>query len=97
MNVPAVVAPAESLGVMETSGGLYTSLNDLARYLSFQLAAWPPRDDPETGPLKRSSVREMQQGMRTASAVSRSRLGHDPLVRARGVPALRPDLPGFVV
>jgi CubicO group peptidase (beta-lactamase class C family) len=67
VNAPSVVAPAESLGVMETSGGLYTSLHDLALYLSFQLAAWPPRDDPETGPLKRSSVREMQQGMRTAS------------------------------
>ena len=67
MNAPAVVAPAENLGVMETSGGLYTSVQDLARYVSFQLAAWPPRDDPETGPLKRSSVREMQQGVRTAS------------------------------
>jgi hypothetical protein len=26
------------------------------------LSAWPPRDDEDRGPVKRSSVREMQQG-----------------------------------
>ena len=67
VDAPSVVAPAEHLGVMETSGGIYTSVRDLGRYVAFQLGAWPPRDDPETGPLKRSSVREMQQGMRSAS------------------------------
>ena len=46
------------LGEMEAAGGLYTSLRDLARYAAFQLAAYPPRDDPETGPVRRSSVRE---------------------------------------
>ncbi|HMF43645.1 MAG TPA: serine hydrolase domain-containing protein [Polyangia bacterium] len=46
------------LGAMEPTGGLFTSLRDLARYASFQLAAYPPRDDPETGPVRRSSVRE---------------------------------------
>ncbi len=28
------------------------------------LSAWPPRDDPDRGPVRRSSVREMQQGQR---------------------------------
>ena len=32
----------------------------MARYASFQLAAWPPRDDADDGPLRRSSVREAQ-------------------------------------
>jgi hypothetical protein len=43
---------------MEAAGGIYTSLRDLARYAAFQLAAYPPRDDPDPGPLRRSSVRE---------------------------------------
>jgi hypothetical protein len=32
------------------------------------LAAWPPRDGPETGPIRRSSLREMQQVWRPAPA-----------------------------
>jgi CubicO group peptidase (beta-lactamase class C family) len=67
IEAPAVVAPAERLGVMDAAGGLYTTARNLARYVAFHLAAWPPRDDPESGPLRRSSVREMQQGMRRAS------------------------------
>ena len=50
-----------SFGAM---GGLYTSTEDLARYVAFMLSAWPPRDDAEAGPVRRSSVREMQQGQR---------------------------------
>jgi CubicO group peptidase (beta-lactamase class C family) len=48
-------------GAFGAMGGLLTSANDLGRYVSFQLAAWPPRDDAETGPVRRSSVREMNQ------------------------------------
>lgn len=48
-------------GVYGAMGGLYSSVRDLARYAAFHLAAWPPRDDQETGPLRRSSVREMHQ------------------------------------
>ncbi len=59
-----------SFGAM---GGLYTSADDLARYVAFMLAAWPPRDDAEAGPVRRSSVREMQQGQRQSGlAVSRT-------------------------
>lgn len=48
-------------GAFGAMGGLYTSIRDFARYASFQLAASPPRDQPEHGPVRRSSVREMQQ------------------------------------
>ncbi|MFI5161273.1 MAG: serine hydrolase domain-containing protein [Sphingobacteriales bacterium] len=41
-------------------GGMITTIEDFAKYMSFHLSAWPPRDDAETGPIKRSSVREMQ-------------------------------------
>lgn len=43
------------------AGGLFSSVRDMARYASFELSAWPPRDDGDTGPLRRSSVREAQQ------------------------------------
>ena len=53
-------------GAFGAMGGLYTSAEDLARYVAFMLSAWPPRDGAETGPVRRSSVREMQQGQRHA-------------------------------
>jgi hypothetical protein len=40
---------------------MLTSLNDLARYVSVHVGAWPPRDGPETAPIRRASLREMQQ------------------------------------
>jgi len=48
-------------GAFASMGGLYTSIRDFARYTSFQLSASPPRDEPDRGPVRRSSVREMQQ------------------------------------
>jgi len=41
-------------------GGMITTIEDFSKYVAFHLAAWPPRDDPQSGPIKRSSVREMQ-------------------------------------
>ncbi len=46
-------------GVFGSMGGLLTSAGDLGKYVAFHLSAWPPRDDAETGPVRRSSVREM--------------------------------------
>lgn len=42
-------------------GGLITTLDDFARYVAFLLDAWPARDQADAGPLRRASVREMQQ------------------------------------
>jgi len=41
-------------------GGLITSIEDFSKYVSFHLSAWPPRSDKDVGPVKRSSLREMQ-------------------------------------
>lgn len=41
-------------------GGLITTIEDFSKYMALHLDAWPPRDDRETGPVKRSSIREMQ-------------------------------------
>ena len=53
--------PDGSFGPM---GGMLTSVNDLGKWVAFMLDAWPPRDGPERGPVRRASVREMQQVVR---------------------------------
>jgi len=55
-------------GAGGSMGGMLTTLSDLGRYVGAFLAAWPPRDGAETGPIRRSSLREMQQVWRPAPA-----------------------------
>jgi CubicO group peptidase (beta-lactamase class C family) len=45
-------------------GGMLCSVDDFASYMSLHLSAWPPSSLKETGPVKRSSVREMQHPWR---------------------------------
>ncbi len=47
-------------GGLATMGGIWSTANDLAKWIAFFTDAYPPRDDAETYPLKRSSRREMQ-------------------------------------
>jgi CubicO group peptidase (beta-lactamase class C family) len=56
--------PALPHGSFGAMGGMLTSIRDLSRYVSAFLDAWPPRDGPEAGPLRRASLREMQQPWR---------------------------------
>jgi CubicO group peptidase (beta-lactamase class C family) len=63
-------------GAFGPMGGMLTSLRDLARYVGAHMAAWPPRDGPEMAPIKRASLREMQQLSRPApTSVSRDASG----------------------
>jgi CubicO group peptidase (beta-lactamase class C family) len=55
-------------GAFGPMGGLLTSVRDLSRYVAFLMSAWPPRDGPETGPIRRASAREMQQVWRASAA-----------------------------
>ncbi len=55
-------------GAGGSMGGVLTSINDLSKYASVYLSAWPPRDGPERAPLRRASLREMQQLWRPAPA-----------------------------
>ena len=48
-------------GTYGAMGGLLTTINDFARYVSFHLAAWPARNDPDNGIVRRASLREMQK------------------------------------
>jgi CubicO group peptidase (beta-lactamase class C family) len=63
--VPEPILAHGSFGAM---GGLWTTARDLAKYVAFLMSAFPPRDDAETGPIKRSSAREMQQMARLSPA-----------------------------
>ncbi len=56
--------PDGSWGAM---GSMISSIDEFAAYMAFHLSAWPPSNAAETGPIKRSSVREMHQPWRFAS------------------------------
>jgi len=45
-------------GAADAAGGLYLSVDDLARYAAYNLDAWPPRSEPERGPLARATLRD---------------------------------------
>lgn len=47
-------------GAYGAMGGLITTIEDFNKYVAVHQNAWPARDDAETGPIKRSSIREMQ-------------------------------------
>ncbi len=57
-------------GAFGPMGGMLTSISDLGRWVGFMLDAWPARDGAETGPLRRSSLREMQQVVRYSGATT---------------------------
>ncbi len=56
-----VAEPILAHGPFGGMGGLWTNARDLARYVAFLMSAFPPRDEADSGPIKRSSAREMQQ------------------------------------
>jgi CubicO group peptidase (beta-lactamase class C family) len=55
--------PSLGPGVFGAMGGVMTNADDYEKWVAFLLDAWPPRDGPEAGPVKRSSVRELSQGL----------------------------------
>ena len=71
--------PILAPGAFGSMGGLWTSARDLARYVAFLMSAFPPRDEPERGPVRRSSAREMQQAWRAQPASALRSLVDTPL------------------
>lgn len=66
------IEPALPHGSFGSMGGMLTSIRDLGRYVAMFLDAWPPHDGPERGPIRRASLREMQQAWRpSATRVAR--------------------------
>ncbi len=50
--------PGWRFGAAEGAGGIVSTVRDMARFVAFELDAYPPRNAPETGPVRRSTVRE---------------------------------------
>lgn len=48
-------------GGLSAMGGLWSTATDLARWVQFWCDAYPPRDEPDDAPLRRSSRRQAQQ------------------------------------
>lgn len=68
-----------SFGAM---GGLITSIEDFSRYVSFHLSAWPARSDSDTGPVARSTLREMHTPQFSRAYLDKS--GDDPCAVMQG-------------
>jgi serine-type D-Ala-D-Ala carboxypeptidase/endopeptidase len=62
-------------GAFGAMGGVQTNAPDYVKWLAFLASAWPARDGPETGPVRRSTVREMASGSNFVSP--RLRTGPD--------------------
>jgi CubicO group peptidase (beta-lactamase class C family) len=54
-------APDGSWGAM---GSMISSVEEFGSYAAFHLSAWPPGNSKETGPAKRSTIREMHHPWR---------------------------------
>jgi CubicO group peptidase (beta-lactamase class C family) len=68
--------PLLSNGSFGSMGGMLTTVRDLGRYVSVFLSAFPAHDGPETAPVRRASLREMQQVWRpSAVAIGRDASG----------------------
>jgi len=63
--------PDMAHGTFGAMGGVETSARDYARWVAFLLSAWPARDGPETGPVRRSTVRELAQGLNFVAVARR--------------------------
>ncbi len=46
------------LGAIEGAGAIYSSVRDMAKYVAFQMSAYPPRSDADGGVIKRATLRE---------------------------------------
>jgi CubicO group peptidase (beta-lactamase class C family) len=53
--------PFSRAGVFSAMGGLFSTVEDLARWVRWLADAYPPRDGAESGPLSRAARRSMQQ------------------------------------
>lgn len=58
-------------GAFGAMGGVETSANDFAKWVSFLLSAWPARDGADAGPVRRGTVREIVTGSNFTGARTR--------------------------
>ncbi len=61
LNNSWVEQPLLHDGAYGAMGGIITSIEDFSKYMALHQSATPPTNDKESGVIKRSSLREMQQ------------------------------------
>ncbi len=66
--------PTLGHGAFGAMGGIQTNAKDYAKWVAYLLAAWPPRDEADPGPVKRATVRELAEG--SNFPLLRQRPGH---------------------
>ncbi len=66
-------------GIFGAMGGMITSIESFVPYVTLHMNAWPARNDKELGPVKRSSIREMQLPQRFKDLVIRTSQTGEPL------------------
>lgn len=76
-NDAHVLEPTMGRGVFGAMGGVQTSVNDYVHWVAFLLDAWPARNGAEQGPVRRSSVRELAQGLNFPRLYTVEREGPD--------------------
>ena len=54
-------APLFHEGATAARGQFYATIRELAQFASVELLAWPPREEVELGPVRRSTLRESQR------------------------------------
>ena len=87
--------PTMRHGAFGAMGGVQTSAEDYAKWIAYLLSAWPPRDAPESGPVRRATIREMAHGSNFPRL--RQRFGSTPVTQAAAygmglIAAQDPDL-----
>jgi serine-type D-Ala-D-Ala carboxypeptidase/endopeptidase len=61
-------------GSFAAMGGMYSTAVDYAKWVSYLLSAWPPRDGEDSGPVRRATIRELARG--SCFPDIRRRFGH---------------------
>jgi D-alanyl-D-alanine-carboxypeptidase/D-alanyl-D-alanine-endopeptidase len=74
--------PTLAHGAFGAMGGIQTSANDYAKWVAYLLSAWPPRDGPDSGPVRRATVRELAQGSNFPQLQPRPGHGEPPCRQA---------------
>lgn len=74
--------PDMAHGTFGAMGGVQTSAADYGRWVAFLLSAWPARDGAEQGPVRRSSVRELAQGLNFPAVARRPGAGPESCAQA---------------
>ena len=69
--------PDLARGTFGAMGGVETSAGDYARWIAFLLSGWPARDTPESGPVRRATLRALAEGANFPRSAERPGGGED--------------------